>query len=92
MIVLDVYFNNNLDLDGQALLEENLITNTYKLHLKNTLFAHEVQHFINRAVEILKPTYGDVKTEIHWNETYKESDLNINFDNEIRKVEENERN
>lgn len=85
MIVLDVYFNNNFDFDGQALLEENLITNKCKLLLKSTLFISETKCFIDKATELLKQRYENVKVDIHW------QSLNTICDNKMRKVENNER-
>lgn len=67
MITLEVYFNDNESFDGQALLEENLITNQCKLLLKPTLFVSETKSFIDKATELLKQRYENVEVEIHWN-------------------------
>lgn len=68
---LDVYFNNDCSMDGQAILEENLITNECKLLLKTTLFISETRTFINKAVEILKKRYDLINVVIHWDSADK---------------------
>ncbi len=67
MINLDVYFNDDVSMDGQALLEENLITGHVVLQLKQKLFLHETKHFINKATELLKKRYDMVNVNVHWN-------------------------
>lgn len=67
MITLDVYFNDNDSFDAQALLEEKLITNQYKLLLKSTLFVSETKCFIDKATKLLKQRYENAEVEIHWN-------------------------
>lgn len=63
---LDVYFNNDDLIDGQGVLEENLITGDCKLLLKTTLYISETRKFIDKAVEILKKRYDLVNVVIHW--------------------------
>lgn len=66
MINLDVYFNHDDSLDGQALLEGNLITGDVKLLLKGSLFVHETKHFIDKATKLLKQRYDVVNVNVHW--------------------------
>lgn len=66
MITLDVYFDNS-DLDGQAMLIENLITNKVELLLKTTLYLGEVKAFIDKATNMLNNRYEKVNVNIHWN-------------------------
>lgn len=66
MIQLDVYFNDDINLDGQALLEENLITGQVVLRLKEKLFISEIRYFIDKATELLKKRYDVVNVDIHW--------------------------
>ncbi len=76
MITLNVFFeeyNANYS-EGTAILYENLITNDVKLVLNNHLVISEYQHFINKAVNILKLRYDEVKVNINYETTKKESD------------------
>ena len=68
MITLNVFFNKydpNYT-DGTAILYENLITNEVKLILNNHLIISEIQHMVDRAVDILKKRYDEVKVNINW--------------------------
>ncbi len=66
MINLDVYFNDDISMDGQAILEENLITNECRLYLKTKLFISETRAFIDKATNLLKQRFDVVNVNIHW--------------------------
>lgn len=67
MITLEVYFyRNEQDEEGTAVLHENLITGDIRLNLSKKLYLDEVIALINKAVDILKLRYKEVKTNINW--------------------------
>lgn len=74
MITLDVFFTRDDLADGTVMLHENLITNSVQLHINNNIYIHELRCFINKAVNILKQRYSDVKVNIHWNTLKKEDE------------------
>lgn len=78
MVNLDVYFNHDDNFDGQAILDENLITGSCNLELKSTLYIGEIKAFINKASAILKKKrYNQVKVTIHWDSENPNDKSNI---------------
>ena len=78
MITLKVFFNKydpNYT-DGTTVLYENLITNDVKLILNNHMIISEIQYIVNKATDILKKRYSEVKVDINWEtaNAVKESD------------------
>ncbi|MGM9881604.1 MAG: hypothetical protein ACI31S_02030 [Bacilli bacterium] len=67
MITLEVCFSyNDYDIDGTAVLYENLISGEVKLILSTRLYINEAKILIDKAVNILKLRYKDVKININW--------------------------
>lgn len=67
MITLEVCFScNEYDADGTAVLYENLISGKVKLILSTQLYIDEAKVFIDKAVNILKLRYKDVRININW--------------------------
>lgn len=67
MITLEVCFScNEYDVDGTAVLYENLISGKVKLILSTKSYIDETKVFIDKAVNILKLRYKDVKININW--------------------------
>lgn len=75
MIELNVYFNNDSEFNGQALLINNLMTGKVTLHLKEELFLKEVNKYIDQAVGILKRSFDIVNVNVHWDSVKKEGKL-----------------
>lgn len=75
MIELNVYFNNDSEFNGQALLINNLMTGKVVLHLKENIFLKEVNKYIDQAVGILKRNFDIVNVNIHWDSVKKEGKL-----------------
>lgn len=67
MITLEVYFyRNEQDEEGTAVLHENLISGDVRLNLSTKLYLDETKALIDKAVDILKLRYEEVKTNINW--------------------------
>jgi len=76
-MIVKVNFIDERDSHGTACLVENLITNEINLDLNPRVVINEVEHFINKTIEILKPRYGeDIDVDINW-KSLKEDDVDV---------------
>ena len=65
-ITLQVYFMDDVNLLGNCVLIENLITNDVQLELSKAIFLHEIYALVDKAIDILKKRYLSVDVKINW--------------------------
>lgn len=65
-ITLQVYFMDDVNLLGNCVLIENLITNDVQLELSRAIFLHEIYALVDKAIDILKKRYLSVDVKINW--------------------------